>query len=163
MTKYARKCDVTGRGMNEGWVWGEGTYYTSTKEVTIAELRSDIQDGAYDFDEVGADALLKLLDDSNTTPNGKKLMTTYTTTQKVTNMNFKKLETMKPINHVAFQWTADDIERHIENLSSNDQVMAESRIDSYKEFLENVIEENKYEIMELINELIIKAIYNEIR
>jgi|688.fasta_scaffold1115525_2 hypothetical protein len=70
---------------------------------------------------------------------------------------------MKPINHVAFQWTADDIERHIENLSSNDQVMAESRIDSYQEFLENVIEENKYEIIELINELIIKAIYNEIR
>ena len=70
---------------------------------------------------------------------------------------------MKPINHVAFQWTADDIERHIENLSSNDQVMAESRIDSYQEFLENGIEENKYEIMELINELIIKAIYNEIR
>jgi hypothetical protein len=70
---------------------------------------------------------------------------------------------MKPINHVAFQWTADDIERHIENLSSNDQVMAESRIDSYQEFLEDVIEENKYEIMELINELIIKAIYNEIR
>jgi len=70
---------------------------------------------------------------------------------------------MKPINHVAFQWTADDIQRHIEDLSSNDQVMAESRIDSYQEFLENVIEENKYEIMELINELIIKAIYNEIR
>jgi hypothetical protein len=63
MIKFARKCDVTGRGMNEGWVWGEGTYYTSTKEVTIAELRSDIQDGAYDFDEVGADALLKLSDD----------------------------------------------------------------------------------------------------
>ena len=70
---------------------------------------------------------------------------------------------MKPINHVALQWTAEDIERHIEDLSSNDQVMAESRIDSYQEFLENVIEENKYEIMELINELIIKALYNEIR
>ena len=70
---------------------------------------------------------------------------------------------MKPINHVAFQWTADDIERHIENLSSNDQVMAESRIDSYQEFLENVIEENKYEIMELINRLITNAIYDEIR
>lgn len=70
---------------------------------------------------------------------------------------------MKPINHVALQWTAEDIEIHIENLSSNDQVMAESRIDSYQEFLEKVIEENKYEIMELINELIIKAIYNEIR
>lgn len=63
MEKFARCCDVTGRGMNEGWVWGEGTYYTSTKEVTIAELRSDIQDGAYDFDEVGSDALLKLSDD----------------------------------------------------------------------------------------------------
>ena len=70
---------------------------------------------------------------------------------------------MKPITHVAFEWSAEDIERHIENLSSNDQVMAESRIDSYQEFLENVIEENKYEIMELINRLITNAIYDEIR
>lgn len=70
---------------------------------------------------------------------------------------------MKPINHVALLWTADDIQRHIENLSSDDQVMAESRIDSYQEFLENVIEENKWEIIELINVLINKAIYNEIR
>lgn len=70
---------------------------------------------------------------------------------------------MKPINHVALQWSAEDIERHIENLSSDDQVIAESRIDSYQEFLENVIEENKYEIMELINRLITNAIYDEIR
>ena len=63
MERFARCCDVTGRGMNEGWVWGEGTYYTSTKENTIAELRSDIEDGAWDFDEVGAEALLKLSDD----------------------------------------------------------------------------------------------------
>ena len=63
MKKFARKCDVTGRGMNEGWVQGEGAYYTSTKENTIAELRSDIKDGAYDFDELGASKLLKLSDD----------------------------------------------------------------------------------------------------
>ena len=63
MEKFARRCDATGKGINEGWVWGEGTYYTSTKENTIAELRSDIQDGGYDFDELGADELLKLSDD----------------------------------------------------------------------------------------------------
>ena len=39
--KYARKCDVTGKGMNEGWVWGDGVFYTSTKELTLAECRKD--------------------------------------------------------------------------------------------------------------------------
>jgi hypothetical protein len=63
MKKYARKCDVTGKGMNEGWCWGEGVYYTSTKEATIKELRSDIKDGAYDFDELGSDAMLQMSDD----------------------------------------------------------------------------------------------------
>lgn len=63
MEKFVRLCDVTGRGMNEGWVWGEGVFYTSTKEVTIAELRSDIKDGAYDFDEMGADKMLEMSDD----------------------------------------------------------------------------------------------------
>ena len=63
MEKYARKCDVTGRGMNSGWVWGDDAFYTSTKEVTIKELRSDISSGGYDFDEVGAEELLKKTDD----------------------------------------------------------------------------------------------------
>lgn len=63
MEKFVRVCDITGRGMNEGWVWGEGKFYTSTKEVTIAELRSDIKDGAYDFDEMGADRMLEMTDD----------------------------------------------------------------------------------------------------
>lgn len=62
MEKFARKCDVTGKGMNEGYVWGEGSFYTSTLDVTIKELRSDIKDGAYDFDEIGADELLKMSD-----------------------------------------------------------------------------------------------------
>lgn len=63
MEKFARRCDITGRGMNEGWVWGDGTFYTSTLEITIAELRSDIKDGAYEFDELGAEELLAMSDD----------------------------------------------------------------------------------------------------
>jgi hypothetical protein len=63
MEKFARRCDVTGRGMNEGWVWGDGMFYTSTLENTIAELRSDIKDGVYNFDEIGADELLKMSDE----------------------------------------------------------------------------------------------------
>jgi len=63
MERYARKCDVTGKGMNEGFIWGDGTYYTSTLEITIAELRSDIEDGAYDFDEMGADEMLAMTDE----------------------------------------------------------------------------------------------------
>ncbi len=39
--KYARRCDVTNKGMNEGWVWGNGVFYTSTKELTLAECRKD--------------------------------------------------------------------------------------------------------------------------
>ena len=63
MKKYARKCDATGRGMNEGWVWGKGTYYTSTLELTMKELRDDVRDGAYDFDELGAEKMLQMSDD----------------------------------------------------------------------------------------------------
>jgi len=39
--KYARKCDITGVGMNDGWCWGDGSFYTATLEVTITELRKD--------------------------------------------------------------------------------------------------------------------------
>jgi hypothetical protein len=47
---FARKCSVTGNGMNEGWVWGEGVYYTPTLELTLAECRNDrgyILEGVY--------------------------------------------------------------------------------------------------------------------
>jgi len=55
---FARRCDISDRLMNEGYVWGDGTYYSETKEDTIVELRTDIISGAYDFDEVGKDVLL---------------------------------------------------------------------------------------------------------
>ena len=61
---------------------------------------------------------------------------------------------MKAIKHVALEWSADDIQRHIDNLSSDNQVIVESRIGDQHKFLENVIEENKFQIMEFINDLI---------
>ena len=63
MKKFARRCDLSGKGMNKGWVWGDGTYYTSTIELTIKELRDDIKDGAYNFDELGAEKMLQMSDD----------------------------------------------------------------------------------------------------
>lgn len=63
MKKFARKCDVTENGINEGYVWFDGTFYTSTKEVTLKELRSDISDGGLDFDDIGKEELLKLSDE----------------------------------------------------------------------------------------------------
>lgn len=40
-THWARKCDVTGQGMNEGWCWGDGVFYTATLEDTLKECRKD--------------------------------------------------------------------------------------------------------------------------
>jgi hypothetical protein len=70
---------------------------------------------------------------------------------------------MKTISNVAFEWSADDVQRKIDNLREDDQVIALSRIDDQHEFLNDVIEKNKFKIMELINELIDDAIYNEIK
>lgn len=41
MKKWARQCDVTKKGMNEGWVWAEGAFYTNTLEDTLSECRKD--------------------------------------------------------------------------------------------------------------------------
>lgn len=68
--EYARTCSVTGKGMNEGWVWLDGEFYTSTQEVTIAELRKDIIDAQKDGDgvlyadwEIDPPQLLSMTDD----------------------------------------------------------------------------------------------------
>ena len=39
--KYARQCSVTTKGMNNGWVWGDGAFYTATLEDTLNECRKD--------------------------------------------------------------------------------------------------------------------------
>jgi hypothetical protein len=41
LERYARRCDITGKGMNEGWCWGDGHFYSKTYEDTIKELRKD--------------------------------------------------------------------------------------------------------------------------
>ncbi len=40
MKKFARKCDATGKGMNEGYVVGDGELYFSEKQHVIDWLRS---------------------------------------------------------------------------------------------------------------------------
>jgi hypothetical protein len=67
---------------------------------------------------------------------------------------------MKTISNVAFEWSADDVQRRIDNLLGNDQVIVLSRIDDQHEFLNNVIEKNKFKIIELINNLIDEEINN---
>ena len=45
--RYARKCDTTGEGMNEGYCWGEGEQHTKYRKDVIKELRADIENGMY--------------------------------------------------------------------------------------------------------------------
>ena len=40
MTKYARRCDATGRGMNEGYVVGDGEMYFAEKTDLLIHLMS---------------------------------------------------------------------------------------------------------------------------
>lgn len=46
-----RTCSITGNEMTAGWVWGDGTFYTSTLELTLAECRKDRDTILYDLDE----------------------------------------------------------------------------------------------------------------
>jgi len=39
--RYARQCDLTSEGMNEGWVWSDGLHYTKYYDDTIKILRTD--------------------------------------------------------------------------------------------------------------------------
>lgn len=40
MEKFARRCDATGKGMNEGYVFGDGELCFSEEKHLIAHLRS---------------------------------------------------------------------------------------------------------------------------
>ena len=40
--KYARQCSVTKQGMNEGYVWGDGSYYCIDDDsIALKEFRKD--------------------------------------------------------------------------------------------------------------------------
>ena len=38
---WSRQCSVTGEGMNEGWCWGDGVFYTKNLSDTLKECRKD--------------------------------------------------------------------------------------------------------------------------
>lgn len=42
VAKYARKCDVTKKGMNEGYCFGDGAWYCASLEDAIAEVKKDV-------------------------------------------------------------------------------------------------------------------------
>ena len=39
--RYARRCDITGKGMNEGWVWCDGAFYVKSIDDALAECVKD--------------------------------------------------------------------------------------------------------------------------
>jgi hypothetical protein len=39
--EFARKCDITQEGMNEGWCWGDGSFYTKYKKDTLVQCSRD--------------------------------------------------------------------------------------------------------------------------
>tara|TARA_R100001440_G_scaffold719_11_gene2350 strand:+ start:153 stop:476 length:324 start_codon:yes stop_codon:yes gene_type:complete len=54
--KYARQCDVTGEGMNKGWVFGDGVFYAKYEKDALAECRNDRDDILHDIK--GVDAMM---------------------------------------------------------------------------------------------------------
>ena len=48
---FAHKCNISGDGMNDGWCWYDGAFYTSTLEITLKECRKEREDILYDIDE----------------------------------------------------------------------------------------------------------------
>ena len=53
--KYARKCDITGEGMNEGYIVGEGMMHVKYEKDLIALIRSW---GVDDNNELSDDFIL---------------------------------------------------------------------------------------------------------
>jgi hypothetical protein len=59
MEKFARRCDVTGRGMNEGYCFGDGEKYACdyesalliAKEYGYKSLKEAYKDDAYYYTE----------------------------------------------------------------------------------------------------------------
>lgn len=62
MTKYARRCDATGVGMNEGYVCGDCEFYFAEQSDLIAHLRTlnwEDCDGNSSLDVVEDDDLME--------------------------------------------------------------------------------------------------------
>lgn len=62
MKKFARRCDATGKGINEGFVVGDGELHFATKFELLKHLRTlnwEDCNGKKSTDCVTSDALLK--------------------------------------------------------------------------------------------------------
>tara|TARA_R110002126_G_scaffold3026_7_gene16517 strand:- start:657 stop:1088 length:432 start_codon:yes stop_codon:yes gene_type:complete len=44
---FAARCSVTGKGMWDGYVWGDGEFYTASNEDTLSRLREEREYLAY--------------------------------------------------------------------------------------------------------------------
>ena len=51
-TIYLRRCDITGEGMNAGWVFGDGSFYIKHDRDVLAELRKDRAHILHDIENV---------------------------------------------------------------------------------------------------------------
>lgn len=60
--KWARKCDVTNEGMNVGWCFGDGSFYTKYYKDTIDALRKDFKFVAEGFFTMSANDISEALD-----------------------------------------------------------------------------------------------------
>ena len=47
---WARQCDITKEGMDTGWVWGDGAFYTKYLVDTLFECREDRNNILFDID-----------------------------------------------------------------------------------------------------------------
>ena len=52
--KWARQCDITKEGMNRGYVWGDGAFYTKYLVDTLFECRRDRDNILLDIDDFDA-------------------------------------------------------------------------------------------------------------
>lgn len=50
MEKFVRRCDATGRGMNEGYVVGAGDLYFSDKKHLVEWLKGVAKEDGLEFD-----------------------------------------------------------------------------------------------------------------
>ena len=50
--KYARQCSITSEGMNEGWCWSDGAFYTKYEKDTLVECRKDRDGILFGVDEL---------------------------------------------------------------------------------------------------------------
>lgn len=113
--KWCRQCDVTGKGMNEGYVWADGVFYTIDDETTAAELRKDLLEGCYnDVISNYNEKIVKRKENMMMKPKAEEIMTR----DKLLGMNNDDIIGWF-CEHDDFNtnlyWTEWDIEEEIEN------------------------------------------------